>query len=106
MAKGAEGADVAQLMQLADDLKMQEIRDRVDQVVKDKDTAKALKPWYARWCKRPCFHDEYLEAFNKPNVTLVDTAGKGVERFTEDAVWANGKEYKVDLVIYATGWSA
>ncbi|KAI9028451.1 putative monooxygenase [Hyaloraphidium curvatum] len=100
----AKGGDVAASMQLSDDLKMEEIRARTDEVVKDKKTADALKPFYSRWCKRPCFHDEYLQAFNQPNVTLVDTDGKGVDRMTEKGVVANGTEYEVDLVIFATGF--
>jgi cyclohexanone monooxygenase len=72
--------------------------------VKDKKTAEALKPWYRQFCKRPCFHDEYLQTYNLPNVTLVDTNGKGVERLTERGVVANGKEYEVDCLIFATGF--
>ena len=59
---------------------MNQVRARVDEIVKDPATAEALKPWYRQFCKRPCFHDEYLPTFNRPNVTLVDTDGKGVER--------------------------
>ncbi|MCC6434482.1 MAG: monooxygenase, partial [Acidimicrobiales bacterium] len=57
-----------------------------------------------QFCKRPCFHDEYLPTFNRPNVTLVDTDGKGVERLTEDGVVVDGKEYKVDCLVFATGF--
>jgi cation diffusion facilitator CzcD-associated flavoprotein CzcO len=84
--------------------KMGAIRARIDSVVKDPATAEALKPWYNTLCKRPCFHDEYLLAFNQPNVTLVDTAGKGVERITEHGVVVAGKEYPVDCLIYASGF--
>jgi cyclohexanone monooxygenase len=83
---------------------MEEIRARVDAIVKDRATAEALKPWYRQFCKRPCFHDEYLETFNRPNVTLVDTRGRGVERISETGVVANGVEYPVDCLIYATGF--
>src|SRR6185295_11717703 len=72
------GADLGELLQLADFQKMEQVRARVDQVVADKATAEALKPYYNQFCKRPCFHDEYLGAFNRPNVTLVDTQGRGV----------------------------
>jgi cyclohexanone monooxygenase len=96
--------DPAALMQLADFKKMEQVRARVDQVVKDRAAAEALKPWYNQFCKRPCFHDEYLETFNRTNVTLVDTQGRGVERITEDAIWANGREHKIDCLIYATGF--
>jgi cyclohexanone monooxygenase len=90
--------------QKADFAKMETLRARVDQTVKDKATAEALKPWYNTMCKRPCFHDEYLSAFNQPNVRLVDTGGKGVERITENAVVVDGQEYEVDCLIYASGF--
>jgi cation diffusion facilitator CzcD-associated flavoprotein CzcO len=94
----------ANLLELADYRKMNQIRARVDQIVKDEATAQALKPWYRQFCKRPCFHDEYLATFNRPNVELVDTAGKGVEALTETGVIANGREYEVDCLIFATGF--
>jgi cation diffusion facilitator CzcD-associated flavoprotein CzcO len=72
--------------------------------VKDPDTAQKLKAWYQQLCKRPCFHDEYLQSFNEPGATLVDTDGKGVERITETAVVVAGVEYEVDCVIYASGF--
>jgi cyclohexanone monooxygenase len=103
--KGGENpTDPASLVQLADFKKMESIRARVDSVVQDRSTAESLKPYYNQFCKRPCFHDEYLQAFNWPNVTLVDTGGRGVERITEHAVVANGQEYEVDCLIYATGF--
>lgn len=90
--------------QLADFKKMESIRARTDEVVKDKETADALKPWYNQFCKRPCFHDEYLDTFNRPNVKLVDTKGQGVERISEKGVVANGEEFEIDCLIYATGF--
>src|SRR5581483_7839525 len=69
------GADPAELLQLADYQKMEEIRARIDSVVKDKATAEALKPWYNLFCKRPLYSDDYLQTFNLPNVILVDTQG-------------------------------
>ncbi|MBV8690265.1 MAG: NAD(P)/FAD-dependent oxidoreductase [Actinobacteria bacterium] len=84
--------------------KMSEIRARVDEIVEDHDTAQGLKAWYRQLCKRPCFHDEYLQAFNEPSTTLVDTDGKGVERITEKGVVVAGKEYEVDCIIYSTGF--
>jgi cation diffusion facilitator CzcD-associated flavoprotein CzcO len=87
------------------DLSRQEkIRKRVEDTVKNATVAEQLKPWYPGWCKRPCFHDDYLEAFNKPNVTLVDTDGQGVERITENGIALNGKEYKIDILILSTGY--
>jgi cation diffusion facilitator CzcD-associated flavoprotein CzcO len=88
----------------ADFEKMEEIRDRIDSVVEDKETAYKLKAWYRQLCKRPCFHDEYLDAFNEPATVLLDTDGKGVERITEKGVVVGGKEYEVDCIIYGTGF--
>ena len=82
----------------SDDEKMTEIRARVDEIVEDEITAEALKPWYRQLCKRPCFHDEYLQTFNRPNVELVDTDGQGVERITSKGVVVDGKEYEVDFL--------
>jgi cyclohexanone monooxygenase len=91
-------------MELADFQKMEQVRARVDSVVQDERTADSLKPFYRQFCKRPCFHDEYLDTFNRPNVTLVDTEGRGVERITENGIVANGVEYELDCLIYATGF--
>jgi len=96
--------EAAALRQLADYRKMEEIRARVDAIVKDTATAEALKPYYNQLCKRPCFHDEYLDTFNRPNVQLVDTDGKGVERITPAGVVVKGREYAVDCLIYASGF--
>ena len=98
------GSSVGSVLELADFEKMQQIRDRVDAVVEDPTTAAALKPWYRQFCKRPCFHDEYLQAFNQSNVTLVDTDGRGVDRITEAGVEAAGREYELDCLIFATGF--
>jgi cyclohexanone monooxygenase len=84
--------------------KMEEIRARIDTVVADQDTAGKLKAWYRQLCKRPCFHDEYLQAFNTPTVELVDTDGQGVERVTEGGFVVAGREYAVDCLIFASGF--
>jgi len=88
----------------SDDEKMEEIRARVDAIVEDPATAEALKPWYRQLCKRPCFHDEYLQTYNRPNVHLVDTDGQGVERIDETGVWVGGEHYELDLLIFASGF--
>jgi cation diffusion facilitator CzcD-associated flavoprotein CzcO len=84
--------------------KMEEIRSRVDEVVEDETTAQHLKAWYRQLCKRPCFHDEYLQAFNEPRAHLVDTDGHGVERITATSVVVDGTHYEVDCIIYASGF--
>jgi cation diffusion facilitator CzcD-associated flavoprotein CzcO len=91
-------------MELADFQKMEQIRARAEALVADPNTAEALKPFYRQFCKRPCFHDDYLPTFNRPNVTLVHTDGKGVERITPKGIVANGVEYAVDCIIFGTGF--
>ena len=83
---------------------MEQIRARVDTIVKDPKIAAALKPYYPFGCKRPTFHDEYLPAFNLPHVHLVDTAPMGVSQINERGVVHDGVEYPLDVLIYATGF--
>jgi cation diffusion facilitator CzcD-associated flavoprotein CzcO len=92
------------IIETLDDKMMNRLRARIDTEVKNPATAELLKPWHRRWCKRPLFSDDYLGTFNRHNVTLVDTAGKGIERMTETGVVINGKEYKIDCLIFATGF--
>ena len=97
-------AERAELMELSDYKKMNFIRARVEAVVEDPSVAESLKPWYRQFCKRPCFHDEYLGTYNRDNVTLVDTQGKGVDGLTQTGVQVGGNHYQVDCLIFATGF--
>ena len=96
--------EVPQLMEIADFQKMEQIRARAAELVEDPKTAESLKPYYRQFCKRPCFHDSYLQTFNRDTVELVDTNGQGVERITQRGVVAGGQEYEVDCIIFATGF--
>jgi cation diffusion facilitator CzcD-associated flavoprotein CzcO len=100
----ASFADLLADFEIADFEKMSEIRARVDAVVADQATAGQLKAWYRQLCKRPCFHDEYLDAYNRPNVRLVDTDGQGVQRIVPDGVVVAGITYPADCIIYASGF--
>jgi len=91
-------------MELLDFEVMESVRQRIDAIVHDPQVAEALKPYYRLHCKRPTFHDQYLKAFNRPNVTLVNTDGAGVESITESGVVAGGVEYPVDCLVFATGF--
>ena len=104
---------LAATMELADFEKMEQIRSRVETIVHDPNTAEALQPYSRPFCKRPCFHDEYLDTYNRPNVHLIDTEGRGVKRITPTGVVvdrrdASGElaeeEFEVDCLIYATGF--
>lgn len=88
----------------AEMLRMERVRRRVESIVKDKATAAALKPYFHYFCKRPGFSDDYLQIFNRPNVTLVDTAGTSIEKVTSSGLVVRGREYELDCIIYATGF--
>jgi cyclohexanone monooxygenase len=84
---------------------MERLRERIGNVVKDRETAEKLKPYYRFLCKRPCFNDDYLPTFNRPNVTLIDVSStRGVERLTKNGIVASGVEYPVDCIVYASGF--
>jgi cyclohexanone monooxygenase len=101
---GRDVPPAEELVEISDYIKMESLRERIAAIVKDPETAEALKPYYKLHCKRPCFSDEYLDVFNQDNVRLVDTGGHGVERFTERGVIVDGEEYPVDCIIFATGF--
>jgi cyclohexanone monooxygenase len=94
----------AALLETMDFVQMERIRAQVDEVVEDPATAAALKPYYGRFCKRPGFNDDYLPTFNRPNVTLIDTDGRGLDRITETSIVFGDQEYEVDCIVYATGF--
>ena len=83
---------------------MMRIHKRIEETVKDPVTAEALKPWFMFMCKRPCFDNDYLPAFNRPNVELINTRGKGITEICEAGPVFEGKTYPLDLLIYATGF--
>lgn len=85
---------------------MENVRRRIDITVVEQATAEKLKPWYGLFCKRPCFHDDYLETFNSPTVHLIDTGGKGIDRIVETGIVAGGKMIELDSIIYASGFEA
>jgi cation diffusion facilitator CzcD-associated flavoprotein CzcO len=101
-----EPADEAERAELeAIDFEIMEgFRRRIDEVVEDPETAAKLKPWYGKHCKRICFHDEYLQSFNLPNVHLVDTDGKGVREMTAAGPVVDGTEYPLDMLVFASGF--
>ncbi len=98
------GAIQREAYEESDDEKMDELRARVDAVVRNRETAEKLKPWYRQLCKRPCFHDSYLNSFNNENVHLVDTDGQGVQSIDATGVTVNGVHYDLDCLIFASGF--
>ena len=83
---------------------MMRIHKRIEELVEDPATAESLKPWYMFMCKRPCFDDDYLPAYNIPSVHLVDTRGQGITEISPEGPVFEGQTYPLDLLIYATGF--
>ncbi|KAL2826225.1 hypothetical protein BDW59DRAFT_161063 [Aspergillus cavernicola] len=72
--------------------------------VRDPRTAEALINLNYGWCKRPCFHQGYLETYNLPHVRLIKTDSQGVTGLTTKGILVGGTEYELDLVVLATGY--
>jgi cation diffusion facilitator CzcD-associated flavoprotein CzcO len=101
-----EGMTTEEYLRSAEELDyeiMEAHRHRVEELVADPATAEKLKPQYRYLCKRPCFHDEFLQSFNNPNVTLVDCPA-GLDRITKEGPVVDGKQYELDCLIYGTGF--
>lgn len=96
----------AQRMLIVNYWAMEKIRADMAAVIDDPETAEEIKPYYNLGCKRPQFSSTYLQTFNRPNVTLLDTQGRGLDRMTAGAVVVGGVEHEADLVIFATGFAA
>jgi cation diffusion facilitator CzcD-associated flavoprotein CzcO len=106
LGRAATKAELKYVAEIRDYEVMNSLRARIAESIKDPALAEALKPWYRWFCKRPCFHDDYLDAFNRPNVRLIDTCGRGVEKISEGGIVVEGVEYRVDCLIFATGFEA
>ena len=79
------------------------IRDRVD----DPSVAELLAPTdHGFGTKRQPMESGYYEAYNRPNVHLVDLHTSPIERFTEGGIQTSTTEYQFDVVIFATGFDA
>ena len=104
MYKGETPEEMGRLRQQADFEKMEVMRARIVKIVKDPATAEALKPYFNWMCKRPLFVDNYFETYNRPNVTLIDTKGRGLDRITGNSIVFEGRDYEVDCIIYASGF--
>tara|TARA_R110002096_G_scaffold106622_5_gene234249 strand:- start:121 stop:1740 length:1620 start_codon:yes stop_codon:yes gene_type:complete len=82
------------------------IRDKIAELVKDPDTARALQPPHIYACKRPCIDTNYYDTYNRPNVRLVDVSKSGIERITAHGIRANGVDHELDCIVFATGFDA
>jgi cyclohexanone monooxygenase len=103
-SKRSDPVAIGDVMEAADYEWNEMIRARVDAVVGDAEKAMKLKAYYRMLCKRPGFADDYLPAFDRDNVALVDTSETGIDRIIEKGIVAGGVEYELDCLIFATGF--
>lgn len=96
-------ADQAVVAEVADMQQLMSAHERVDSIVTDPAVADSLKPWFGYMCKRPCFNDEYLDTFNRSNVTLA-ASPTGIDGITETGIVVAGEHYEVDCIVFATGF--
>lgn len=83
------------------------VRQKIRAIVHDAETAEALCPTgYAIGGKRPPLGHQYYEAFNRPNVALVDVRQDPISEITPKGLRTTGREFECDVIIYATGFDA
>ncbi len=90
----------------ANDTAADYIRTKISDIVEDPDVADRLTPSTVVGCKRLCVDTGYYATYNRDNVDLVDVSEGGVERITEKGVVAGGKEFPLDMLVFATGFDA
>ncbi|MDA1326863.1 MAG: NAD(P)/FAD-dependent oxidoreductase [Proteobacteria bacterium] len=82
-------------------------REQVRKIVKDPATAETLAPkTYPIGTKRLCVDTDYYHTYNRENVELVDVSGSPIERITADGLVANGRDFRFDSIVFATGFDA
>ena len=90
----------------ANELAADFVRDKIRAVVDDPEVAELLSPSTVIGCKRLCVDTGYYTAFNRANVKLVDVSDAPIERITSNGVVADGVEYELDCIVFATGFDA
>lgn len=83
------------------------IAGKIRDLVKDPETAENLIPAHGFGTRRVPLNSGYFEAFNRPNVQLVNLRKTPAERVTpEGIITSDGKEHKLDVLVCATGFDA
>ena len=91
--------DIAPMVEAFDFEVMEEHRARIEELVADPATPRCSSRTTGTGASGRCFHDEYLLAFNNPNVTLVDCPGGVDAASPSTASIADGTEYELDCIV-------
>ncbi len=81
-------------------------RRKIRQIVKDPALARLLSPTHHIGTKRTCVEIGYFSTYNRPNVELVDVSDSPIRRITSLGPETAARDYKVDALIFATGFDA
>lgn len=84
------------------------IKSKIREIVDDPETAATLSdidhPYAA---KRPPIDTHYFEAYNRPNVSLVNVRKAPIEAITPTGITiADGRHFDLDIIVFATGFDA
>ena len=82
------------------------VRRKIGKAVQDPHTAETLMPSQPIACKRMCVDNGYYETFNQPHVHLIDISADGIEEITPQGLRAAGREFDLDVLVFATGFDA
>jgi len=82
------------------------VRNKIRETVEDPETARRLIPTTMIGCKRLCVDSGYYEAFNQPNVALVDINDTPIDSVEPSGISVNGKVIELDAIVFATGYDA
>lgn len=74
-----------------------------EKAIKDPELLRKVTPDYRLGRTRMLISNDWYPALAQPNVELID---HGVDSLTENGIVANGKEYPVDIIIWATGYKS
>lgn len=83
------------------------VRQRIRARINDPKVADMLVPTdHGFGTRRVPLETKYYEAFNRDNVTLVDTKATPIECLTEKGIRTSAGEHELDILIFATGFDA
>jgi len=91
----------------ANDTAAEFVRSKIRSIVRDPAVAEKLLPkGFPLGTKRVCVDTGYFATFNRPNVTLIDIRTTPIEAITASGLRTSDTEYRLDSIVFATGFDA